>query len=453
MKSNGEPERAGERGDGALERRNNWRKYTWDLEGSKVRNMSKVIELRCPKCRAGAKSKTIFRCPACRCVLEVMVSIDHLSAADFAVMRSGRDLSIWRWLDFLPVEDRASIVSLGEGSTPLISVPRLGEKIGIANLYLKNDTVLPTGSLKDRSNSVGISVGKELGFATASVISTGNAAASVAAYAAAAGMQSIVMVPKGTAAAKIIQAHVYGATVIVVDGRFDYEVAELYRQAVAEFGWYDCLSSNPYRIGKKSYAYELVDQLDGAHADWVIHPTAGGTGIFCMWQGFKEFQTLGWIDRLPKLVAAQSDAAAPFVAALANGSAVIAAVDARETVAESIQVGNPSALGDRALAALRESQGTAVAVSDAEILEAQALTARLTGIFAEPAAATSVAAAKKMRENGVIGRDELVVCHLTGHGLKQPEAIQAVERDFAPIAPTLGALREQLKRSGGDTRP
>jgi len=386
-------------------------------------------------------------------VLEVRVSIEHLSAGDLAAMRSSSDASIWRWFDFLPVEDRASIVSLGEGNTPLLPADRLGARIGIANLFLKNDTVLPTGSLKDRSNSVGISVGKELGFATASVISTGNAAASVAAYAAAAGMQSIVMVPKGTAAVKIIQAHAYGASVIVVDGRFDYEVAELYKKAVAEFGWYDCLSSNPYRVGKKSYAYEMVDQLDGALPDWVIHPTAGGTGIFCMWQGFKEFHTLGWIERLPKLVAAQSDAAAPFVAALANGRAAIAAVEARETVAESIQVGNPSALGDRALAALRESQGTAVALSDREILEAQALTARLAGIFAEPAGATSVAAAKKMLDNGTIGRDEVVVCHLTGHGLKQPEAIQYVEQDFAPIAPTLPALREQLKRCGSDIRP
>jgi threonine synthase len=385
-------------------------------------------------------------------VLEVSVTVDHLSLADLAAMRASRDLSIWRWFDFFPVENRSSIVSLGEGSTPLLPAPRLGASIGIANLYLKNDTVLPTGSLKDRSNTVGISVAKELGFDTASVISTGNAAASVAAYAAAAGMHSVVMVPKGTAPSKIIQAHAYGAAVVVVDGRFDYEVAELYKRAVAEFGWYDCLSSNPYRIGKKSYAYELVDKMDGALPDWVIHPTAGGTGILCMWQGFKEFHKLGWIRRLPKLVAAQSEAAAPFVAAIANGSAAIAAVDAHETIAESIQVGNPSALGERALAALRDSQGTAVALTDSEILEAQALTARLAGIFAEPAAAASVAAAKKMRANGTIGADEVVICHLTGHGLKQPEAIPYAESDFAPIAPTLPALREQLKRSGNDFR-
>lgn len=409
--------------------------------------MNKTIQLRCPKCAALSADPRQFRCAMCGLVLEVQVGVGHLTPNDFTRMRHSRDLSIWRWFDFLPVENRSSIVSLGEGSTPLLPAPRLGARIGIANLYLKNDTVLPTGSLKDRSNGVGMSVGKELGFATASVISTGNAAASVAAYAAAAGMQSVVMVPKGTAASKIIQAHAYGATVIVVDGRFDYEVAELYKKAVAEFGWYDCLSSNPYRVGKKSYAYELVDQLDGAVADWVIHPTAGGTGILCMWQGFKEFQALGWIERLPKLVAAQSEKAAPFVAALQKGSAAIEAVEARETVAESIQVGNPAALGNRALAALRESRGTAVALSDGEILEAQALTARLAGIFAEPAGAVSVAAAKKMRGDGTLGGDDVVVCHLTGHGLKQPEAVPYAEQDFAPIAPTLAALIERVGRA------
>jgi threonine synthase len=280
-------------------------------------------------------------------------------------------------------------------------------------------------------------------------MSTGNAAASVAAYSAAAGMRSIVMVPKGTAPSKIIQARAYGATVVVVDGDFDGEVATLYKSAVQEFGWYDCLSSNPYRVGKKSYAYELVDQFDGRVPDWVIHPTAGGTGILCMWQGFQEFLSLGWIDRAPKLVAAQSEAAAPFVTAMEKAAVAIEPVLARETVAESIQVGNPAALGERALAALRESNGTAVALSDGEILQAQALTASLAGIFAEPAAATSVTAAWKMRAAGLIKSDDVVVCNLTGHGLKQPEAIQFSEQEFTPIAPTLTALREQIRHGEG----
>jgi threonine synthase len=363
-------------------------------------------------------------------------------------MCQSRDRSIWRWFDFFPVEKRSSVVSLGEGDTPLIRADRVGQRIGIANLYLKNDTVLPTGSLKDRSNSVGLSVAKELGFQTAAVMSTGNAAASVAAYAAAAGIKSVVMVPRGTAPSKIIQARAYGATVIVVDGDFDNEVAILYKAALQEFGWYDCLSSNPFRDeGKKSYAYEMVDQLDGQLPDWVIHPTAGGTGIYAMWKGYREFLSLGWIERAPKLVAAQSEAAAPIVAAFEKGLTDVEPVIARETIAESIQVGNPVSLGWRALAALRQSRGTAVAVSDPEILEAQFLTGRLAGIFAEPAAATSVAAAKRLRDSGIIGRDDIVVCNLTGHGLKQPGAILVSEKEFTPIPATLHALRGQIGRA------
>jgi threonine synthase len=323
--------------------------------------------------------------------------------------------------------------------------PRLGEVVDLPNLYLKNDTLLPTGSLKDRSNSVGISVAKELDFDTATVMSTGNAAASVAAYAAAAGMKSVVMIPAGTAPSKIIQARACGARVIVVRGSFDVEVARLYRAAVQEFGWYDCLSSNPYRVGKKSYAYELADQLDGSCPDWVIHPSAGGAGIPCIWEGFKELAGLGWIGQLPKLAAAQSVMAASIVAAFQMGVDEVEPVIARETVAESIQVGNPAAQGRRTLAAIRESKGSAVALSDEEILEAQSLTARLSGVFAEPAGAISVAAAKKLRDAGVIERDELVVCNLTGHGLKQPEAIVAPEETFSAIAPTLAALRQRLR--------
>jgi threonine synthase len=279
-------------------------------------------------------------------------------------------------------------------------------------------------------------------------MSTGNAAASVAAYSAAAGIRSVVMVPAGTAPSKIVQARAYGATVVVIDGSFDYEVAKLYKSAVQEFGWYDCLSSNPYRDeGKKSYAYEMADQLDGRLPDWVIHPTAGGTGIYAMWKGYRELLSLGWIVRAPKLVAAQSEAAAPIVTAFEKGMNEIEPVVARETVAESIQVGNPASLGWRALAALRESRGSAAAVSDSEILQAQALIGSLAGIFAEPAAATSVAVAKKLRDAGVIGAEEMVVCNLTGHGLKQPEAIRLSENELLPIEPTLDALRYRISRT------
>src|ERR1043166_2245603 len=378
--------------------------------------MGIVNSLRCPRCGSAPSSKTVFRCATCDSILEVNVDIGHLTEADFDAMRQSRDHTIWRWFDFFPVEHRSSVVSLGEGSKPLIHAGRLGECIGIRQLHLKNDTVLPTGSLKDRSNSVGISKAKELGFTIATVMSTGNAAASVAAYAAAAGIKSVVMVPAGTATSKIIQARAYGATVVEIAGDFDREVAQVYKAAIKEFGWYDCLSSNPYRDeGKKSYAYEFVDQLDEEIPDWVIHPTAGGTGIYAMWKGFKEFLALGWIRKAPRLVASQSAAAAPLVLALEKGLNEIEPVIARETVAESIQVGNPVSLGWRALAALRESGGTAVALTDPEILQAQSLIGRLAGLFVEPAAATSVAAAKKLRNQGVIRSEDVVVCNLTGH--------------------------------------
>lgn len=410
--------------------------------------MGIVSGLRCPKCGKEPGSKIVFQCASCDSILEVNVEIVHLTRSDLQAMSQNRDRSIWRWFDFFPIESRASIVSLGEGSTPLIHATRLGEKLGLPRLYLKNDTVLPTGSLKDRSNSVGISKAKELGFTITAVMSTGNAAASAAAYSAAAGMRSVVMVPVGTAPAKIIQARAYGATVIVIDGDFDYEVAQLYKAALQEFGWYDCLSSNPYRDeGKKSYAYELFDQLNEEVPNWVIHPTAGGTGIYAMWKGFQELRSLGWIEKLPRLVASQSEAAAPITAAFNQGLTDIEPVAARPTVAESIQVGNPVSLGWRALAALRESNGTAVPLSDEEILEAQSLLGRLAGVFAEPAAATSVAAARRLCTAGTISADDLVVCNITGHGLKQPEAVRLRDEQLRPMAPTLEALREQIRRS------
>ncbi|MEK6562301.1 MAG: threonine synthase, partial [Candidatus Binatota bacterium] len=409
---------------------------------------SRVVKLRCPKCGWESPSKTTFQCPTCAAVLEAVVEIGRLSKSQLAEIRQRTEQTVWRWFEFFPVEERSAIVSLGEGYTPLLQPSSLAARLGISRLYVKNDTVLPTGSLKDRSNTVGISKAKELGYKTAAVVSTGNAAASVAGYAAAAGLKSIVMVPEGTSPSKIVQASAYGATVVVVKGDFE-EAARLYKAALKEFGWYDCLSTNPYRNeGKKSYAYELFDQLSGRVPDWIIHPTAGGTGIYAMWKGYNELLTLGWVDRLPRLVAAQSEAAAPIVAAVHRGLSDIEPVVARDTVAESIQVGYPKSMGGRALEAIRASHGTAVALADDEILEAQSLLARLGGIFAEPAGAVSVAAAKKLQEQGIIAHGDLVVCTITGHGLKQPDAVKISDEELRPVPANLGALRKRLELKG-----
>lgn len=404
--------------------------------------MGKVKGLECPRCFK-MYGEGPFQCVLCQVVLEVILDLSNLGNEQLHEIRRRRDPTIWKWWEFYPIEDRSKVVSLGEGYTPLLRSERLSAEVGIDRLYLKNDTLLPTGSLKDRSNAVGLSKARELGAKVAAVASTGNAAASVAAYAAAAGLSCVVLVPEGTAPAKLVQAASYGAAVVEVRGDYD-QVARLYRRAVEAFGWYDCLSTNPYRNeGKKSYAYELFDQLDGEVPDWIIHPTAGGLGVFAIWKGYHELFKLGGVHRLPKLVAAQAEAAAPIVAAFERGVEEIEPVVPRETVAESIKVGYPKSMGWRALKVMRESGGTAIALSDEELLNAQALLGRLAGLFAEPAGAASLAAALKLRKEGVIAQGDLVVCTITGHGLKQPEAVIS-RLNRSPIEPDMETLKRRL---------
>ena len=415
--------------------------------------MGRIAALRCPQCGWEAVTDDTFACGSCGAVLEVHMDLGHLTRSDVRIIRSSTDNTLWRWFDFFPVKSRGSVVSLGEGYTPLMRCRRLGEHLGMERLYVKNDTLLPTGSLKDRSNSVGISRAVELGFDTVAVPSTGNAAASVAAYAAAAGLRSVVMVPAGTDAAKVTQAYACGATVVVVEGESLDGMGAFYRAAVKEFGWYDCLSTNPYRNeGKKSYAFELFDQLDEHVPNWIIHPTAGGAGLVAMWKGYQELHGLGWLHRLPRLAAAQSEAAAPIAAALNTNSATVEPVAAGATVAESIRVGNPHALGLRALRAVRASSGTGVALPDGEILEAQDLLGRLAGVFAEPSAAVSLAAAARLRREGVIRADDMVVCNVTGHGLKQVASVTVPPEQLQPVEPDLDALKKRLE-SAPSVRP
>ncbi len=189
----------------------------------------------------------------------------------------------------------------------------------------------------------------------------------------------------------------------------------------------------------------MFDQLDEHVPNWVIHPSAGGTGIYAMWKGFRELNELGWAHRMPRLVAAQSQGAAPIAAAFDKGEAEITPVPVQDTVAESIKVGNPNSMGWRALEAVRGSKGTALSFSDEEILEAQTLLGRLAGVFAEPSGAISVAAARRLRGAGTIGQDEVVVCNITGHGLKQPSAVLDPSEELKPIAPNLSALRQYLE--------
>lgn len=406
--------------------------------------MGKMKGLRCPQCGWEPVANTTFQCEACDAVLEVIMDLTHLRRSDLLSIRRDTSINLWRWFEFFPVQNKSSVVSLGEGYTPLVRAGRLGREIGLSQLYIKNDGLLPSGSLKDRSNTVGISRAVELGFDTVAVLSTGNAAASVATYAAAAGLRSVVLVPADTDPAKITQAYACGANVLLLEESLD-GMGALYRKALAEFGWYDCLSTNPYRNeGKKSYAFELFDQMDEHVPEWIIHPTAGGAGVWAMWKGYEELQAIGWAHRGPRLVAAQSARAAPIVSAFEQGSSVVEPVPSEPTVAESIRVGNPHALGSRALKALRVSDGRAVAFDDEEILAAQGLLSRLAGVFAEPAGAVSVAAARRLRAEGVIGEGQVVVCNVTGNGLKQPGSVSVPAEVLRPVTADIDALRARL---------
>lgn len=407
--------------------------------------MGKVQGLTCPKCARGYSVEIKEpRCQQCHFTLQVEMDLSGLKREGPDLFLRREDRSIWRWREFLPIEKEEAIVTLGEGGTPLLPAGRLRQEVRGADLYLKNDTLLPTGSLKDRSNAVGISRAVEEGQDVVAVASTGNAASSVAAYAARAGLQSVVFVPEVTAPEKVVQAASYGARIIRVQADYD-ETAHLYGQALKSFGWYNCLSSNPFRNeGKKSYAYEIWTDLDGQVPDWVIHPTAGGTGPAACWKGFNELYRLGWIDRLPRIVVVQAAACAPIVESYQAGRDEILPVEPRQTIAESIRVGGPSTMAWRALQAARDSGGMAVALSEVEIERSQSLLARKAGIFAEPAGAISLGAAIRLAQDGLIHPGHVVVAVITGHGLKQPPSDLTL-----PIAipPDLTSLGEALQVS------
>lgn len=413
--------------------------------------MGKVRALVCPKCQKQVPAaEKQFSCPECHVILDVQVDLNQLSADFQEKLLRRQDSTIWKWHEFMPVEDLSCVVSLGEGGTPLVHTDALAAATGLERLYIKNDTLLPTGSLKDRSNAVGISKAKEWGATTAAVVSTGNAAASVAAYAAVAGMQAVVIIPASTSPQKVAQAAIYGARIIPVEGSFE-KAASIYQEALEEFGWYNCLSSNPYRLeGKKSYAFEVWEQLEGEVPDWMIHPTAGGAGVVAAYKGFRELKGLGWAEKLPRMGAAQADACAPVVRAFESGAEAATPVEAGETIAESIRVAKPSGMATRCLLDVRDSGGAAVGVTDDEIRSAQSLVARTAGVFGEPSGVASVAAALKLKAQGKIQADDLVVCTVSGHGLKQVGVLDPARLVSRPIPATLKALRQRMKEMAND---
>ncbi len=386
----------------------------------------------------------IFKC-GCGGLLEVAFDIEKVELKRRTIEK--RRFNIWRYRELLPLAKKARIVSLEEGGTPLYKAENLGAEMGVKKLYVKNEGANPTGSFKDRGMSVGVSKAVEFGFKTVGCASTGNTSASLSAYAAKAGLRCIVLLPAGKIAkGKLAQALLHGARVIGIRGNFD-DALRLIVRASAEYDIYLLNSINPWRLeGQKTEAYETAEQLGWEAPDVVVVPMGNCGNISAIWKGFKEFEELGLIDSLPRMVGIQAAGAAPVAKAFKEGRDVVNEENP-ETIATAIRIGAP-VNAPKAVRALRESKGFADFVSDEEILEAQRLIAEKEGIGVEPASAASIAGLAKLLRDGTIDADERIVCIATGHALKDPEIIFQRSASLIEINPDLEEFGKAIEVLG-----
>ncbi len=331
--------------------------------------------------------------------------------------------TMWRYAPILPVRDPAHIVSLGEGMTPLIHARRLGERLGAAEVWVKDEGINPTGSFKARGLSCAISMGIELGVRKFAIPSAGNAASAMAAYCAAAGVEAHIFMPQDVPQANYIECKAFGAHVTLVDGLIS-DCGKIVAARKDSEGWFDVSTlKEPYRIeGKKTMGYEVAEQFGWTVPGAIFYPAGGGVGMIGMWKAFAEMEALGWIGpQRPKMICVQAAGCAPIVKAFEEGKSRSDFWDNAATVASGLRV--PKALGDfLVLNAARESGGTAIAVDDSEMLDAAIELASSEGIFAAPEGAACVAALRKLLETGFLTPSERIVLYNTGSGLKYLEA-------------------------------
>jgi len=356
-----------------------------------------------------------------------------------------RNNSIWRYADLLPIADLGLAPPLQVGWTPLYRAERLGKRLGLKHLWIKDDGREPTASLKDRASAVGVVKALELGRDIMTCASTGNAASSLAGLAASVGLTTYIFVPQTAPQAKVAQLLIFGANVIMVEGTYD-QAFDLCLEASKEYGWYSRNTAyNPYLSeGKKTAALEICEQLGWEAPDRIFVSVGDGGIIGGLWKGLKDLRALGFIDQMPKLMGVQAEGAAPLVRAWREGTEEIEPV-ILDTLADSIAVGVPR---DRikALRAVRQTGGEFVAVSDEEILDAMRVLARRAAVFAEPAGATGYAGLAKLVREGRIDPEERIVVLVTGNGLKDvASAIKATGQPHL-IEPTMEALRQLMGR-------
>lgn len=396
--------------------------------------------LKCINCSKEYRSdEIIYICRNCNSLLEVLIDVPKISLKEMAK----REFGVWRYREFIPIEDNCEIITLREGGTPLYECNRLAKWVGVRKLYIKYEGTNPTGSFKDRGMTVGVTKAKSLGSKAVACASTGNTSASLAAYAARAGLTCYVLLPAHKVAlGKLAQALMHGAKVISVRGNFDIAL-KMIMELSQKMDIYILNSINPWRLeGQKTLAFEIIDQLN--HVPDVVCVPMGNCGnISAIWKGFKEFHISGIIDKTPRMFGVQAEGAAPLVNMLKRGDKTLTPITHPETIATAIRIGNP-VNWPKAVIAIRESNGLYEAVSDEEIIEAQRLIATLEGIGVEPASAASVAGLKKAVAKNIISNDIEAVCVCTGHLLKDPEEVLKVCNRPVEIPPDVKLTPEIL---------
>lgn len=409
--------------------------------------LEKIKYLKCSKCGKEYGQEIMYHCPECGSegTLDVVYNTDEIKLhLNKEYLRNNRRMDLWRYMPILPLDKNAIVAPLQVGWTPLYKAERLEKKLGIKNIYIKDDGRNPTASFKDRATAIGVAKAMELNKKIICAASTGNAASSLSGFAACMGIKNYIFVPSNAPEAKITQLLIYGSNVILVDGDYD-SAFDFCLQASERFGWYNrSCAINPYLVeGKKTAAFEICEQLDFNVPDKVIMSVGDGCSLSAVWKGFKEFYELGIIDKLPTMISVQAEGSNPVNRTFRSGNRKFDYIKP-ETIADSISVGIPRN-GYKALNALEESKGIAVDVTDSEILEAMTTLARNTGVFGEPAGVTGFAGLIKLIKEGTVLNNDTVALIVSGNGLKDIKSAQKAVNKPVKIKPDMNILEEVIR--------
>lgn len=414
------------------------------MEGWRLRHNSCLESLKCRECGQEFPPTRIHACHHCFGPLEAVYDLNRVNVSKRSIKK--RIGTLWRYSELLPVEDETKIVDLGAGFTILHECTRLAEELRLKRLYIKDDTVNPTGSFKDRPATVAVSKALEFGFGAVGCASTGNLAAATAAHAAKAGIPCYVFIPFDIEVDKVLQASTYGAKIIAVKGTYD-EANRLAAQASDEHDWALVnINIRPYYTeGSKTLAFEICEQLGWRAPENIVIPVGSGALLCAAWRGLNQFADLDLVDDLKtKVFGAQPEGCSPVVSAFRSNSEDVLPIEKPETIVKSLAIGDPGD-GIYTLNVVRESGGAAESATDEETLDGIRLLAKTEGIFAEPAGGVTIAVLKKLLDSGAIPRDEEVVCCVTGSGFKSSDTLLKTISEPVEIEPSVEELRKVIE--------